>query len=156
MKMKEGAVPVGFADDAEYLGGLRSWLVRQALAVPSDLRHERDVERFWKRTLVCLLGRRDLRLISIWHPSFLDLLLEAAQRHWEELCDAMEKHRASELRRIGPDAPERWWPRLRVISCWGEQAAEPGWRALREQISFGAGAAERTARHGSRGDDPMA
>jgi hypothetical protein len=23
-----------------------------------------------------------------------------------------------------------WWPKLQVVSCWGEQAAEPGWRAL--------------------------
>lgn len=129
-----GIVPVGFADDAEYLGGVRSWLVRQALAVPSELRHECDIETFWKRTLMCLLGRKDLRLISIWHPSFLDLLLDAAQTHWGDLCDGLEKHRASELRRIGPASPERWWPRLRVISCWGEQAAEPGWRALRDRF----------------------
>lgn len=127
----EGVVPVGFADDAEYLGGVRSWLVRQALAVPSELRHERDVEMFWRRTLVCLLERRDLRLISIWHPSFLDILLEHADKHWNELCGMMAKSRADELRRIGSGCPERWWPRLRVISCWGEQAAEPGWRALR-------------------------
>lgn len=129
-----GAVPVGFADDAEYLGGLRSWLVRQALAVPSELRHERDLETFWKRTLFCLLERRDLRLISIWHPSFLDLLLEAAENHWNEILHTISGRRASELRRSGPGLPERWWPRLRVISCWGEQAAEPGWRAIRRRF----------------------
>jgi hypothetical protein len=131
---ESGAVPVGFADDAEYLGGLRSWLVRQALAVPSETRHERDPETFWKRTMACLLERRDLRLISIWHPSFLDLLLEAAEKHWNEILHIIGGRRASELRRIGLASPERWWPRLRVISCWGEQAAEPGWRALRDRF----------------------
>lgn len=131
---ERGTIPVGFADDAEYLGGFRSWLVRQALAVPSELRHERDIESFWKRTLACLLDRRDLRLISIWHPSFLDLLLEAAEQHWNEILHTIGGRRASELRRVGPASPERWWPRLRVISCWGEQAAEPGWRALRDRF----------------------
>lgn len=131
----DGKVPVGFADDAEYLGGVRAWLVRQALAVPADVRHERDLERFWLRTLGGLLARRDLRLISVWHPSFLDLLLAAAERHWEGLCDGVvERSRAAELRRLGPKAYAQWWPQLRVVSCWGEQAAEPGWRELQRKF----------------------
>ncbi len=130
-----GKVPVGFADDAEYLGGVRAWLVRQAMAVPADVRHERDLERFWSRTLGGLLARRDLRLISVWHPSFLDLLLAAAERQWDALCDGLvERERAAELRRLGPHAYARWWPQLRVISCWGEQAAEPGWRELQRKF----------------------
>lgn len=130
-----GAVRIGFADDAAYLGGARAWLVRQALAAPAELRHERDMEVFWRKTLVCLLGRRDLRLISVWHPSFLDLLLAAAGRHWADVCDEiLDTRRAAELRRLGPEAWTRWWPGLRVISCWGEQAAEPGWRALRKKF----------------------
>ena len=61
-----GKVPVGFADDAEYLGGVQAWLVRRALAVPAELRHERDMEVFWRRTLIYLLARKDLRMISVW------------------------------------------------------------------------------------------
>ncbi len=130
-----GKVPVGFADDAEYLGGVRAWLVRQAMAVPADVRLERDLERFWLRTLGGLLARRDLRLISVWHPSFLDLLLAAAERHWSALIDGVvERARAAELRRLGPQAFAQWWPQLRVISCWGEQAAEPGWRELQRKF----------------------
>jgi hypothetical protein len=126
-----GPVPVGFADDAEYLGGLRAWLVRHALGVPGDLRHERDPETFWLRTLICLLARRDLRLISVWHPSFLELLLAAADRHWAAIGSLLaDRTRAAELGRLGPRAWTRWWPRLQAISCWGDQAAEPGWRDL--------------------------
>jgi hypothetical protein len=123
------AVPIGFADDADYLGGARAWLVRQAMAAPSELRHETDMERFWIKTLVAILGRRDLRLISVWHPSFLNLLLEAAARHWSEVCaQVAEKNRgrARELAALGAAAWTRWWPGLRVISCWGEQAAAAG------------------------------
>lgn len=130
-----GKVPTGFADDAEYLGGMRAWLIRRALAAPSELRRERDMEVFWRRTLTCLLRRQDLRLISVWHPSFLELLLEAAERNWTWVCDGMENaERSAELRRLGPKAWSRWWPRLRVVSCWGEQAAEPGWRTLRRKF----------------------
>jgi hypothetical protein len=145
-------IPIGFVDDAEYLGGPRAWLVRQAMAVPSSIRFA-DTEAFWRLTLLALLRQRDLRLISIWHPSFMDLLTAAAGPSWPDLIDGVRTggnpwesalppsvrlafrgrqnpHRAAELERIGPyDWPE-WWPKLQVVSCWGEQAAEPGWRAL--------------------------
>lgn len=153
----ETVVPIGFADDADYLGGARAWLVRQALAVPSSVRHVTDVTVFWRLTLLSLLRRRDLRLISIWHPSFIDLIIAAAAEGWPELLEAiasgeclwstsiplpsreafraaMNPERAAELRRIGHDDWTAWWPELQVVSCWGEQAAEAGWLALRKQL----------------------
>lgn len=130
-----GKVRVGFADDADYLGGMQAWLVRRALAVPAELRHERDMEVFWRRTLTCLLARKDLRLISVWHPSFLELLLTAAERQWGEVCAGIrDSRRVAELRRLGPRAWAQWWPGLRVVSCWGDQAAEPGWRELQRKF----------------------
>jgi GH3 auxin-responsive promoter len=148
-----GAIPVGFADDADYLGSGVAWLVRRALAAPSALRHVRDVSTFWRLTALALLRQRQLRLISVWHPSFLELLVAAAADSWASLLEAIDTGdcpwidalprserggwrtaanpaRASELRRMGPDDWGRWWPRLQVVSCWGAQAAEPGWRAL--------------------------
>ena len=145
-------VPIGFADDADYLGGPRAWLVRQAMAVPSSVRFVRDVATFWRLTLLALLRQRDLRLISIWHPSFMELLTSAAAPAWQELVEAVrngrnpwhdalppgsdgwetrpDAERAAELARIGPEDWPAWWPELQVMSCWGEQAAEPGWKAL--------------------------
>ena len=131
----KGAVRVGYADDAEYLGSARAWLVRRALAVPSDVRHERSMDEFWRKTLIGVLGRRDLRLISVWHPSFLELLIETAERRWDEVCAGItDTRRAAELRTAGPRGWGQWWPELRVVSCWGEQAAEPGWRELRRKF----------------------
>lgn len=150
-------VPTGFADDAEYLGGTRAWLVRKALAVPSEIRFAGDSDSFWRLTLLALLRQRDLRVISVWHPSFLELLVSAAQSSFAELVSAVEsgdcpwtaalpptmrspwhgapnRSRAAELRRIGPDDWPAWWPRLEVVSCWGEQAAESGWRALSARL----------------------
>lgn len=150
-------VPIGFADDAEYLGGAKAWLIRQVLAVPSSVRHVRDESTFWALTLLALLRRRDLRVISVWHPSFLELLVGHASAHWSALLDAVasgdtpwvtalplaaraawrakpDRARAAELRRIGADDWPRWWPSLQVVSCWGEQAAASGWHRLAARL----------------------
>lgn len=151
-KVAQATVPIGFADDAEYLGASRAWLVRQAMAVPSSVRFVRDAGTFWCLTLLALLRQRDLRLISIWHPSFIDQLTGSAPPAWDDLIEAVrsgrnpwpgalppgngewetrpDAARADELARLGPEDWPAWWPQLQVLSCWGEQAAEPGWRAL--------------------------
>lgn len=123
---ERGGVPVGFAEDADYLGGWQARLAGLLMAVPAEIRHEQDVGEFWRRTIALLLGRRDLRLISIWHPSFLDLIVEAARQYWDEVLDVLPARHARELARVGAENPQAWWPSLRVISCWGELAAEAG------------------------------
>ena len=92
--------PVGdtgteFGDDTEYLGGSRR-LVSSAMAVPTSVRHIRNIDDWRRETMRYLASCRDLTFISIWHPSFLTLLLE------------------------GVDEPAKLWPKLKVISCWGE------------------------------------
>jgi len=132
------AIPVGFADDADYLGGVAAALVRRALAVPAELRLERDPTRFWHRTRLALLRARDLRLISIWHPSFLDLLTAVSAEEWERLLDGVAREgsrtRAAELRAIGAEEWPHWWPELQVVSCWGDQAAAPGFQRIRTRL----------------------
>lgn len=94
----ESRIPVGFESDSAYLGGFFSVLADATLAVPSTLRHERDPQKFRRRTLDHLTACRELRLISVWHPSFLSLLLAPLE--------------GRDLREI--------WPRLGLISCWGD------------------------------------
>ena len=85
------AVPIGFEDDLSYLGGAKKRLVNSVMAVPSELRQVSDMEQFRYLTLLCLLRKRDLRLISIWHPSFLSLLLDALPNCWESLLQDIEQ-----------------------------------------------------------------
>ncbi len=87
-----------FSDDTAYLGR-SGWLARLALAVPPCVRKIRDMETWRSETVRHLMDCRDLTFISVWHPSFLTLLLE------------------------GVSNPARLWPRLRVISCWGDSPA---------------------------------
>jgi len=143
------AVPIGFDDDSAYLGGLRQRLVEAVLAVGPTVRLIQDLECARYITLLSLLRQRGLRLISVWHPSFLTRLLDVLPAHWDELlrdiecgdcprAAALPAHvrrvasaapqpgRAAHLRRVGRDDPHQLWPALRVISCWADaQAALP-------------------------------
>jgi len=120
--VQTSGVPIGFADDASYLGGARKWLVQAALVAPRTLGSRADLEEFRYQTLLCLVQQPELRLISIWHPSFLAMLLDALPAHWNRLLAAAGN--ARELQRADPRQPGSIWPRLRLISCWGEGHAE--------------------------------
>ena len=126
-KIETSGVPIGFADDASYLGGLKSRLVRAAIISPGDFNAATSQDEFRFRTLLCLLRQRDLRIISIWHPSFLTLLLDALPNLWNEIIEHISfenASRARELEHADPHKPESLWPQLRVISCWGDGHAE--------------------------------
>ena len=133
------SVAIGFDDDTAYLGGLFRRLVERTLAVPPAVARLGDVDSFRYATLLHLLRAGDLALVSVWHPSFLTLLLEPLERHWERLLDDVEAgtaslpggapprprqrplpERAAELRQLGPGDPAALWPRLGVISCWAD------------------------------------
>jgi hypothetical protein len=74
-----GGIPIGFDDDSAYVGG---WQRRLVQAV----------------TVKTLAEAKDLRLISVWNPTFLSLQVDGLPN----------------------------WPNLRVISCWTDaNAAAP-------------------------------
>jgi hypothetical protein len=131
-------IPVGFQTDSAYLGGWFKGLADRTLVSCNDLRRIGDIEEFRRRTLLRLLAARDLRLISVWHPTFLTLLLDALVASWSPLLAALRRGlagrgaaqaipacagRAGELERADPQRPMTIWPGLRVISCWGDGQA---------------------------------
>jgi hypothetical protein len=79
-------IPVGFDDDAAYLGGVERKLVEQLLVVPSAVTRLADIESFHYCTLWFLLQAADLTSISIWNPSFLLSLLMPLETWHERLC----------------------------------------------------------------------
>jgi hypothetical protein len=140
-------VPIGFDSDTAYLGGARAKLIETAMAVPSDVQRAGTVEAFRYLTLLSLLRCRDLRLISVWHPTFLTLLLDALPGHWESLLNDIARGecswpgislshnvrrrlskplpgRAAELRASNLREAATLWPRLRLVSCWADGAAQ--------------------------------
>jgi hypothetical protein len=152
-------VRVGFEEDAEYLGGRFRRLVGATLAAPAALRLVRDVESFRYLTLRFLLQAADLALVSVWHPSFLTLLLDALPRYWDLLVQDVadgsltppeplaagltailaagmrpSRRRAQALSRLDPRDLVGIWPRLRLVSCWGDAHAALHLPALRRAL----------------------
>jgi hypothetical protein len=152
---------VGFEDDAAYLGGFLEPLVRRVLVAPPGLRRAISVDGFQYATLLLLLAEADLRLISVWHPSFFDVLLDLRASHWPRLLHDLERgtfrppadlgaaateavesrlrrlpRRAAVLRELGPDAATALvWPRLACLSAWGDAAAAGPLRHLAARVA---------------------
>jgi hypothetical protein len=142
-------VPVGFDDDSAYLGAARRALIRAVVAVPDDIRFVTDAEAFHYVTLLFLIRARALRLISVWHPSFFSRLLDGLPAWRDRLITDVERGsltppgsissdvRGRLLRRLAPDPrraaalrelddlrPEKLWPDLGLVSCWGDGPAQ--------------------------------
>ena len=151
------AIPVGFDDDTDYLGGASHRLINAAMAVPSSLRHVTNPDHFFLLTLYCLLRCRDLRLISVWHPSFLALLLDRLPSAWPQLVEIIQNGRlpanwdlpagverdlrltpqpnhARQLSTLAPHDYSRLWPQLQVISCWADANAAAGAADLEKRL----------------------
>ncbi len=143
-----GGLPIGFEDDSAYLGPLGRLLARATLAVPSAVRHLHDPIAFRHATLLHLLRCAELRLVSVWNPSFMTLLLDAVAEHGEALASDLERGtcqppgaaaqphldmppapaRAAALRRAlvdhgGDQVARGVWPELRLVSCWRDANA---------------------------------
>ena len=89
-EMTAGGIPIGLATDDEYLGWwerkFSSWLRVANTADPTMSARE-------------LLAAEDLRLISVWNPSYLTLL-------WEKMNSSR--------------SPQQLWPNLTIISGWAD------------------------------------
>jgi len=153
-----GGIPIGFEEDSAYLGALGT-LIESALAVPNLVKRISDMDTFRYVTLLFLLHCKDLRLISVWNPTFLTLLLAPLEKWWdallkdisegtlaspapmdEEIRRALLKklprstQRAKELALLRPDDYASIWPHLALISCWTDGASESYVRDLEVRL----------------------
>ena len=141
-EVTRGGIPVGFQSDAEYFGTLHRWLLQRAMAVPSELAFVPEFEDCLYLTLRSLLQARSLTFISVWNPSFLQILLAQLELHGERLArdlfdgevsvsaplpsgitaslkrDARQAGNLLAMVRRGRIEPDVLWPRLQLISCW--------------------------------------
>jgi hypothetical protein len=82
------------------------------MAVPSRVARLTDMDQWRAQTLEHLRNCRDLRLVSVWHPSFLTLLLD----------------------RLGEE-PQSAWPALQLVSCWADGNAAAAAEQLARRLS---------------------
>ena len=84
-------VPVGFDDDAEYLGPVARRVMSRVMAVPASVRRIQDVES-WRYVTAAFLAREaGLALVSVWNPLFLCLLLDALELHWDAIAGNLSR-----------------------------------------------------------------
>jgi hypothetical protein len=137
-------IPVGFAEDAEYLGFIGRKLYTLVSAVPQNVASLPDTRSFLLQTLVYLLAAENLTLISIWSPTFLLLLLRTLIENIEEVLEILancnppgsEKRAKAVMHTIQREGAsisfERIWPNLGFISCWTHGPSETYVKKVRE------------------------
>lgn len=116
-------IRVGYEDDSEYLGVLSQWLVRQSLAVPSPVRRL-PVDEFRRATLLFLLAQSELRLISVWNPTFLSALMGYLDEHRDSLLRELAAGIDVCGYRLQREITGDPWPKLGLISCWADGHAK--------------------------------
>ncbi len=118
-----GGLSIGIEDDTEYFDPLSAWALQKMLSVPQTVKKLTDLEVWRLTTARHLLADPALGFISVWSPSFLTLLFEAIQSHWDTLLAQLPPGRARSLRRLNRFIPQEVWPRLQVVSCWTDGQA---------------------------------
>lgn len=120
---EQSAVTIGFQDDTDYLSPVGRLLVRHILAVPADIRHISDTKEFWRSTALHLLAAQNLSLLSVWHASYIDRLMDVIATQWGELLDELPNKHSYRLARTKPDAIREIWPQLALVSAWADASA---------------------------------
>jgi len=138
-KFSPGGIPIGFEEDSGYLGQFGKKMIDPLMAVPGVVKKLEDMDNFRYVTLLYLLAQPNLRIISIWNPTFLQLLLKPLNNWWSQLIDDIKigkinlpqsQHnnetyhlkpnpkRALNLSRVDANNYLEIWPQLKLISCW--------------------------------------
>jgi hypothetical protein len=155
-------IPIGFEDDTSYLGGWQSRLVQAVMAVPGAVGLISEMDLFRYVVLLFLARSRNLKLISVWNPTFFTLLTDRLPEWGDELAGDVERgtiragleralpasirdslyrdpRRARELRAaLRATTPgeihTQLWPHLRLISCWADANASGAAAQLRKSF----------------------
>jgi hypothetical protein len=154
-----GGIPIGLTSDAAYFGEAIAQRIAASLVVPPPVGVLEDVALWRRLTLLCLVMCEDLRLISVWSPTFLLDLIDALTARPDTVIrdvaagvDAATRRicaqaaitlpapngaRARAFERVLRSRPNDWrglWPRLVFISCWDQGQAGPYAEEIRRQF----------------------
>ena len=135
-------------DDSELLGVVKRVLAAQSQAVPADVALAASADDALFATLCYLVANKQLRLLSVWSPTFALQLLEALPVWADDIAEVLSKgdwcSRRESLERLNaPYAPKRavelkrilalpraalgaeLWPDLALVSAWDTADAAP-------------------------------
>jgi hypothetical protein len=103
-------IPIGFDDDAAYLGQLERFALDRLLVVPPAVARLGDLETFRYCMLLCLLRAADLALISVWNPTFLTALVGRLAEWHDRLCCDLRRGTLSPPGSVAPALADRLMP----------------------------------------------
>ncbi len=142
-----GGIPIGLSD-AAYLDDVWQKVFVETTAVPDWVGQVSDIETWWRATLYALVRRADLRLMSVWSPTFLSMLLDNLEHYQQDLRAVLmhgEMIKGNALV-ADPAALARYesylrskdtsvlWPHLDLVSCWADAASRPFYVQLRARM----------------------
>lgn len=120
----KAGVPVGLEDDSDYLDGLLKSLFNHYFVNTQRFARLRDPVEFKIQVLAALINEKKLEIISIWNPSFLQILLKTSVQFPEKLKGLVTRPKVTDLLAKDPIPWEEIWPQLKLISCWTRGAAK--------------------------------
>ncbi|MCI2400572.1 GH3 auxin-responsive promoter family protein [Aliiroseovarius subalbicans] len=123
-----GSLPVGLGSDLAYFGDLAPTMAQVLLYHPA-LDDLSDYDDWALATLAMMLSAPDLRLISVWSPSFLTGLLDVLDTQTEDVLATLHSGayglppNPERAREIHSTDPADLWPNLRLISAWADASS---------------------------------
>jgi len=97
------ALPVGFQADEDYFNAIQKWVINKVMAVPKEVGEIIDVDTFRYATNLFLVARKDLKLISVWSPTYISFLLKDLPDLLPDILEDLKTRRLSRIRGINQE-----------------------------------------------------
>lgn len=142
-------IPIG-GSDALYLGKDNLAAFMQLSAIPISVAQIQTLQEWQVVTLYYLIKRDDLRLISVWSPSFFLQLLYAIDEYQQILLSLFKQGGVIAEHNLLVDQAaakrletylisrntQQLWPRLAVLSCWTDASSAVFAKELHRYFSY--------------------
>jgi hypothetical protein len=134
-------ISIGFEEDDKYFGHSERFLFSKTMTVPGDVSRINSIDSFRYITLLYLLSEPKLRLISIWNPTYLELLLQKFDSWADSLIKDVQKGEVNTPTNI-PDIllkklkgkikknPKRSQELNDIVVSWREKTIDYPWNKI--------------------------
>ncbi len=86
----DSRIPVGFEEDSSYFGYIQKNLIRKVMVVPDEVSHLNNSENYYYVISWFLIKERNLRLISVWNPLVLLIIISKIIQYSSNLITDIE------------------------------------------------------------------
>jgi hypothetical protein len=121
-------------DDSKFFNPIKQWLLKLIFPVPDSVSRTETIEESLYQTAKHLVDSPQLRLISVWSPTFLksimDVILEQKDRLMHELKSPVQK--VLLLKTNTHHDIKKLWPNLSLVSAWDTASSKQYADKIRE------------------------